>query len=55
MFKEKDEDDLARKIITLSDLPAERKKEIKKINREIIIKNHNLKNLVKNITDVFAS
>lgn len=52
MFKERDENDLARKLINLINLSEDKKNEIKKINREIIINNHSLKNLVKNIMEV---
>jgi glycosyltransferase involved in cell wall biosynthesis len=55
MFKERDENDLAKKIIDLINLSEERKEEIRRINREIILNSHSLKNLVKNIMQVLEN
>ena len=51
IFKEKNEKDLAEKIIGLINLNKTRKEEMGKKSREIIIENHNLKKLVKNIVE----
>lgn len=55
MFKERDEKDLAEKLFRLINLPEDKKNEIRKINREIILNSHSLKNLVKNITRVLEN
>jgi glycosyltransferase involved in cell wall biosynthesis len=55
MFKERDEKDLAKRLINFINLSKERKDEIEKINREIIVRNHSLKNLVKNIMRVLEN
>jgi len=47
LFKEKDEKDLAEKIIKLFDLPEEEKESIRKQSRELVIENHSLKKLAE--------
>ena len=52
-FKSKDSEDLARKILRITKLSNDERSEIGKRLREIVVRNHNLENLIKNIIRIF--
>ena len=53
IFKEKDEDDLARKIIKLISMPPAEKEAIAAKSRELIVENHSLEKLAGRIVESF--
>lgn len=55
MFKEKDENDLAEKIIKLLNLSEEEKEDVRKKSRELVIEGHGLKKLMEKIISCFDS
>ncbi len=55
MFKERDPDDLAKKLLYLMELTDDKKNGLGALLREIVVKNHNLDNLVAKIINLFKN